>query len=221
MFWFVETPFALDDNVPTDPLSWTVEKTENSSIPFDDELPPVGGVTYLSTLEPRSSIVWRLLSKRHILELRRVFVASAPADREEVVDDYNLPDPKYSNVPVRLVFPAPILQTPSVQLSVDARGVQVMVVTSTGILYRIFFPLPNILYEDGWRKKTVSKYVIKALRPDCLDGRLRPVIVQFPDADTIVVGCTNGALVKVTCPAPPRDEDRMFTDDDEELNGTA
>ncbi|KAJ3146449.1 hypothetical protein HDU86_008501 [Geranomyces michiganensis] len=196
-----ETSFALD--CPNGPFV-DVPQCSVSRTPVDltrtleDALPPAGGVTHLAGTPIKSFVAWRLLGHRHILELRRIFMASAPSSGDSGTS--NLPDPKYSNKPVHIHLSGPALQTPSISLDATGRNLHVMLVTTTGVFVRVVFEGPNFFHAEGWRRRKIHRYQIRALLPNRGNGAImRPVLVQFPDLNDIIVGCSNGTVVKVTC----------------------
>ncbi|KAI8921376.1 nucleoporin Nup120/160-domain-containing protein [Powellomyces hirtus] len=183
-----------------------------------DDLAPAGGVTHLAGCSStKSFVVWRLLGHRHVLELRRIFMASAPAapGSAMLVEDDVLPDPKFSNTPVHIYLPAAVLQTPSISLDADGRTLHVMLVTSAGTFFRIIFEGPNFFYDDGWRRRKIHRYQIRALMHNRPDGRTnKPALVQFPNINTIIVGCSNGTVVKVAyVKRSQQDEDDYLSDE--------
>ncbi|KAJ3185559.1 hypothetical protein HDU87_000182 [Geranomyces variabilis] len=204
-----ETSFSLDClNAPSSDIpQCSVSRTPvDLTRTLDDALPPAGGVTHLAGTPIKSFIVWRLLGHRHVLELRRIFMASAPAIGDSAVEQ--VPDPKYSNKPVHIHLPGPALQTPSIGLDATGRNLHIMLVTATGVFVRVIFEGPNFFYAEGWRRRRIHRYQIRALLPNRNNGAvIKPVLVQFPGLNDFIVGCSNGTVVKVTCLVPGEDSE--------------
>ncbi|KAI8591594.1 hypothetical protein BDZ88DRAFT_411086 [Geranomyces variabilis] len=204
-----ETSFSLDclNAPPSDVPQCSVSREPvDLARTLDDALPPAGGVTHLAGTPIKSFIVWRLLGHRHVLELRRIFMASAPASSD--LGGEQLPDPKYSNKPVHIHLPGPALQTPSIGLDATGRNLHVMLVTATGVFVRVIFEGPNFFHAEGWRRRRIHRYQIRALLPNRNNGAvIKAVLVQFPDLNDFIVGCSNGTVVKVTCLVPGADSE--------------
>ncbi|KAI9091527.1 nucleoporin Nup120/160-domain-containing protein [Phlyctochytrium arcticum] len=212
MYWYIESPFSLDCPNSPQPLTYHLDTSQHPSNTFTDDLPPLSGVIPLSTLIPRSVIVWRLLANRRVLELRRTFTASAASvnsDADQTLSTHDLPTLTNTNIPVHITFPFPVLQTPRICLSDDFGEVHVMAVTADGTFWRVGFRTPDVFYEEGWRRKHVTRRPIQALRSQ------KPVVVQFPDQYTALVGCASGMLVLLQCDRP-NESDEMDDDTQDE-----
>ena len=226
--------FPLDSPLCSSPVAQCSvgrQSQIDSSRLLRDDLPPAGGVTHLDGTPIKSFVVWRLLGRRHVLELRRVFLASAPPSATATIDGAtagsamiidpelgSLPDPKHSNAPVLIHLPAAALQTPSIALDETGRHLHVMLVTVTGMFIRLVFEGPNYFYDEGWRRRKIYRYQIRALLSNRSGGPpTKPVIVQFPNLNDMIVGCSDGAIVKVTYHKPAQEsEDEDEDSQDEE-----
>ncbi|KAJ3022621.1 hypothetical protein HKX48_005683 [Thoreauomyces humboldtii] len=118
---------------------------------------------------------------------------------------------EFSNHPVHIHLPTPALQTPSIALDATGSRLYVMLVTTTGLFVKIAFAAPNFFNEDDPRSKTTRTYQIAALLPSRIEGKTnKPVLVQFPNPDSVLVGCSNGTIVKLVHGHTDVEEDEDF-----------
>ncbi|KAI8808003.1 hypothetical protein BJ742DRAFT_810447 [Cladochytrium replicatum] len=163
---FVEVPVLLDDAIPADNPDASVLSFQLPSPAGLDPaqsgdgapLTQIGSVYYFRH-QPRSFLLWRLLSNRRVLELRRVFVANVVTD-PKYSDQLGmgaamrnggslkgLPDTSNSCLPVHFSFPHPILTQPTFFEESESGDLHLMLITTAGTFYRLQFPPPDFLYH--------------------------------------------------------------------------
>lgn len=93
--------------------------------------------------------------------------------------------------PIRFLFPAPIVPTPSLVHWEDQ--LHLLVLTSVGSLFRIILPVyeNGLLWNEPLRKDWCREWNVRKL------GGVEPKIVHVQDSITVAIGLSTGGFVRL------------------------
>ncbi|KAL2920274.1 hypothetical protein HK105_200345 [Polyrhizophydium stewartii] len=159
--------------------------------------------TYFFARAPGSFLHWRLAPGRHVLELRRVFVANPPTGSRAGTRGHAaqaaMPGASAAASSRRVLeihLPEPCLPDPGFFEDAATNALHIMLVTVSGTFHRIVLPFPQLTLSDNLSLENVRTY-----RPQLFASLERvPVLAHFVDLDIVVVACGNGSLVQINCP---------------------
>ncbi|GAA5977403.1 hypothetical protein JCM11641_000087 [Rhodosporidiobolus odoratus] len=214
------TAFLEQVSAP-DILTYTVPTTSR----IDDTAPPpqlaqpddhaIASQTFFpSTKATTGFVLARVVEDGFALELRWVAFSRKPSAgtaNDGMDDDASSPPPQeldnlFSDLdahpgtlpPVRLIFPSPLVPSPSFALSPSSptSHLEVYAVTEAGYLYVLSFPLESLFYGPELGVQEDSADWSDEFRLESLEGR-SPVLVKGVEDGRVVVGCADGFVACV------------------------